>query len=222
MTPEQFIQEKAAAAVKALYQADVEASTLQVGVTRKEFEGDYTLVVFPLLKISRSAPEATGNAIGAWLVENVPEIAGYNSVTGFLNLLFSAVYWDEMFAEIARDEDFGQLPATGRNVMVEFSSPNTNKPLHLGHIRNNLLGDSVSRLLKAGGNSVIKATLVNDRGVHICKSMLAWEKLFDGKTPESTGIKGDHLVGDCYVAFDKLYKGEVKQLMAFNAINQRL
>ena len=213
MTPEQFIQEKAAAAVKALYQADVEASTLQVGVTRKEFEGDYTLVVFPLLKISRSAPEATGNAIGAWLVENVPEIAGYNSVKGFLNLLFSAVYWDEMFAEIARDEDFGQLPATGRNVMVEFSSPNTNKPLHLGHIRNNLLGDSVSRLLKAGGNNVIKATLVNDRGVHICKSMLAWEKLFDGKTPESTGIKGDHLVGDCYVAFDKLYKGEVKQLI---------
>ncbi|MBO6082871.1 MAG: arginine--tRNA ligase, partial [Bacteroidales bacterium] len=213
MTPEQFIQEKAAAAVKALYQADIQASDLQVGVTRKEFEGDYTLVVFPLLKISRSAPEATGNAIGAWLTENVPEIAGYNSVKGFLNLLFSAVYWDEMFADIARNEDFGQLPATGRNVMVEFSSPNTNKPLHLGHIRNNLLGDSVSRLLKAGGNNVIKATLVNDRGVHICKSMLAWEKLFDGKTPASTGIKGDHLVGDCYVAFDKLYKGEVKQLM---------
>ena len=213
MTPEQFIQEKAAAAVKALYQTDIEAASLQVGVTRKEFEGDYTLVVFPLLKISRSAPEATGNAIGAWLVENVPEIAGYNSVKGFLNLLFSPVYWDEVFAEIARKEDFGQLPPTGRNIMVEFSSPNTNKPLHLGHIRNNLLGDSVSRLLKAGGNNVIKATLVNDRGVHICKSMLAWEKLFDGKTPESTGIKGDHLVGDCYVAFDKLYKSEVKALM---------
>ncbi|MBR1405605.1 MAG: arginine--tRNA ligase [Bacteroidales bacterium] len=213
MTPERFIQEKAAAAVKALYQTDIDASSLQVGVTRKEFEGDYTLVVFPLLKISHSAPEATGNAIGAWLVENVPEIAGYNSVKGFLNLLFSAVYWDEMFAGIAADEDFGQLPPTGRNVMVEFSSPNTNKPLHLGHIRNNLLGDSVSRLLKAGGNHVIKSTIVNDRGVHICKSMLAWEKLFEGKTPESTGIKGDHLVGDCYVAFDKLYKGEVKQLM---------
>ena len=213
MTPERFIQEKAAAAVKALYQTDIDASSLQVGVTRKEFEGDYTLVVFPLLKISHSAPEATGNAIGAWLVENVPEIAGYNSVKGFLNLLFSAVYWDEMFAGIAADDDFGQLPPTGRNVMVEFSSPNTNKPLHLGHIRNNLLGDSVSRLLKAGGNHVIKSTIVNDRGVHICKSMLAWEKLFEGKTPESTGIKGDHLVGDCYVAFDKLYKGEVKQLM---------
>ena len=213
MTPEHFIQEKAAVAVKALYQTDIDASSLQVGVTRKEFEGDYTLVVFPLLKISHSAPEATGNAIGAWLVENVPEIAGYNSVKGFLNLLFSAVYWDEMFAGIAADDDFGQLPPTGRNVMVEFSSPNTNKPLHLGHIRNNLLGDSVSRLLKAGGNHVIKSTIVNDRGVHICKSMLAWEKLFEGKTPESTGIKGDHLVGDCYVAFDKLYKGEVKQLM---------
>ena len=213
MTPELFIQEKAAAAVKALYNADVEASSLQVSVTRKEFEGDYTLVVFPLLKVSHAAPENTGNAIGQWLTDNVPEIAGYNSVKGFLNLLFSAVYWDEMFAGIAADENFGQLPSTGRNIMVEFSSPNTNKPLHLGHIRNNLLGDSVSRLLKAGGNNVIKATLVNDRGVHICKSMLAWQKLFKGKTPASTGIKGDHLVGDCYVAFDKLYKGEVKQLM---------
>ena len=213
MTPELFIQEKAAAAVKALYNADVEASSLQVSVTRKEFEGDYTLVVFPLLKVSHAAPENTGNAIGQWLTDNVPEIAGYNSVKGFLNLLFSAVYWDEMFAGIAADEYFGQLPSTGRNIMVEFSSPNTNKPLHLGHMRNNLLGDSVSRLLKAGGNNVIKATLVNDRGVHICKSMLAWQKLFKGKTPASTGIKGDHLVGDCYVAFDKLYKGEVKQLM---------
>ena len=213
MTPELFIQEKAAAAVKALYNADVEASSLQVSVTRKEFEGDYTLVVFPLLKVSHAAPENTGNAIGQWLTDNVPEIAGYNSVKGFLNLLFSAVYWDEMFAGIAADENFGQLSPTGRNIMVEFSSPNTNTPLHLGHIRNNLLGDSVSRLLKAGGNNVIKATLVNDRGVHICKSMLAWKKLFEGKTPASTGIKGDHLVGDCYVAFDKLYKGEVKQLM---------
>ena len=213
MTPESFIQEKAAAAVKALYNTDMEPSALQVGVTRKEFEGDYTLVVFPLLKVSRSAPENTGNAIGQWLVDNVPAIAGYNSVKGFLNLSFSAAYWNEAFAQIAGDENFGRLPATGRNIMVEFSSPNTNKPLHLGHIRNNLLGDSVSRLLKAGGNNVIKATLVNDRGVHICKSMLAWQKLFDGKTPESTGIKGDHLVGDCYVAFDKMYKEEVRQLM---------
>ena len=214
MTPEKFIQNKAAEAIKALYGADVQAESLQVAVTRKEFEGDYTLVTFPLLKITHSAPDATGNAMGGWLVDNVPEIAAYNSVKGFLNLSFSAVYWDETFAEIAADEAFGQLAPTGKRIMVEFSSPNTNKPLHLGHIRNNLLGDSVSRLLKACGNEVIKSTIVNDRGVHICKSMLAWQKEFQGKTPESTGIKGDHLVGDCYVAFDKMYKAEVKELMA--------
>ena len=213
MAPEKFIQNKAAEAIKALYGADVQADSLQVAVTRKEFEGDYTLVTFPLLKITHSAPDATGNAIGQWLVDNVPEIAAFNSVKGFLNLSFSAVYWDETFAEIAADAAFGQLAPTGKRIMVEFSSPNTNKPLHLGHIRNNLLGDSVSRLLKACGNEVIKSTIVNDRGVHICKSMLAWQKEFQGKTPESTGIKGDHLVGDCYVAFDKMYKAEVKQLM---------
>ena len=213
MTPETFIQNKAAEAIKALYGADVQADSLQVAVTRKEFEGDYTLVTFPLLKITRCAPDATGNAIGQWLVDNVPEIAAFNSVKGFLNLSFSAVYWDETFAEIAANPEFGQLAPTGKRIMVEFSSPNTNKPLHLGHIRNNLLGDSVSRLLKACGNEVIKSTIVNDRGVHICKSMLAWQKEFQGKTPESTGIKGDHLVGDCYVAFDKMYKAEVKQLM---------
>ena len=213
MTPVKFIQNKAAEAIKALYGADVQADSLQVAVTRKEFEGDYTLVTFPLLKITHSAPDATGNSIGQWLVDNVPEIAAFNSVKGFLNLSFSAVYWDETFAEIAADEAFGQLAPTGKRIMVECSSPNTNKPLHLGHIRNNLLGDSVSRLLKACGNEVIKSTIVNDRGVHICKSMLAWQKEFQGKTPESTGIKGDHLVGDCYVAFDKMYKAEVKQLM---------
>ena len=214
MTPEKFIQNKAAEAIKALYGADVQAESLQVAVTRKEFEGDYTLVTFPLLKITHCAPDVTGNAIGGWLVDHVPEIAAFNSVKGFLNLSFSAVYWDETFAEIAADEAFGQLAPTGKRIMVEFSSPNTNKPLHLGHIRNNLLGDSVSRLLKACGNDVIKSTIVNDRGVHICKSMLAWQKEFQGKTPESTGIKGDHLVGDCYVAFDKMYKAEVKELMA--------
>ena len=213
MVPELFIQKKAAEAIKALYGADVQENILQVSVTRKEFEGDYTLVTFPLLKITHSAPDATGNAIGAWLVENVPEIAAFNSVKGFLNLSFSPVYWDETFAEVAANDAFGQLAPTGKRIMVEFSSPNTNKPLHLGHIRNNLLGDSVSRLLKACGNEVIKSTIVNDRGVHICKSMLAWQKEFQGKTPESTGIKGDHLVGDCYVAFDKMYKAEVKKLM---------
>ena len=214
MTPEIFIQNKAALAVKALYGAEVETATLQVAVTRKEFEGDYTLVVFPLLRLSRTTPENTGNAIGEWLVANVPEIASFNSVKGFLNLSFSSVYWDEMFQSIASDPAFGQLPPTGRRIMVEFSSPNTNKPLHLGHIRNNLLGDSVSRLLKACGNEVIKATLVNDRGVHICKSMLAWQKAFNGRTPASTGIKGDHLVGDCYVAFNDIYQQEVASLVA--------
>lgn len=198
----------------ALYGANIAPQDLQVSVTRKEFEGDYTLVVFPLLRISHASPEATGEAIGAYLKENVPEIAGYNCVKGFLNLLLSPVYWDETLKEIATDKSFGQLPSTGRRVMVEFSSPNTNKPLHLGHIRNNLLGDSVSKILAAGGNEVIKSTIVNDRGVHICKSMLAWKKLFEGKTPESTGIKGDHLVGDCYVAFDKIYKQEIADLVA--------
>ena len=181
-------------------------TSLQVSVTRKEFEGDYTLVTFPLLKITRQAPDATGNAIGEWLVANVPEISAFNSVKGFLNLSFSPVYWNEALQEMAADENPGRLPSTGRRIMVEFSSPNTNKPLHLGHIRNNLLGDSVSRILKACGNEVIKSTIVNDRGVHICKSMYAWEKLFNGATPESTGKKGDHLVGDCYVAYAKLEK----------------
>ena len=206
MTPEVFIQQKAAEAIKAIYNTEVAETSLQVSVTRKEFEGDYTLVTFPLLRITRQAPDATGTAIGEWLVKNVKEISAYNSVKGFLNLSFSPVYWNEALQEVASNENFGQLPATGKRIMVEFSSPNTNKPLHLGHIRNNLLGDSVSRILKACGNQVIKSTIVNDRGVHICKSMYAWEKLFDGKTPESTGIKGDHLVGDCYVAYAKMEK----------------
>ena len=206
MTPEKFIQLKASEAIKAVYGTEVAETSLQVSVTRKEFEGDYTLVTFPLLKITHQAPDVTGNAIGQWMVENVPEISAFNSVKGFLNLSFSPVYWNEALRDTASDAFYGQLPSTGKRIMVEFSSPNTNKPLHLGHIRNNLLGDSVSRILKACGNDVIKATLVNDRGVHICKSMYAWEKLFDGKTPESTGIKGDHLVGDCYVAYAKLEK----------------
>ena len=213
MTPEVFIQNQAAAAIQSLYGAAVNPSDLQEQVTRKEFEGDYTLVVFPLLKISHSAPENTGNAIGEYLVSNVPEIQGFNCVKGFLNILFSDIYWKEMLLSMVEDADYGQLPPTGRNIMVEFSSPNTNKPLHLGHIRNNLLGDSVSRLLKAGGNNVIKATLVNDRGVHICKSMYAWQKCFEGATPESTGKKGDHLVGDCYVAFNDILNSEVEQMV---------
>ena len=214
MTPESFIAGKAVLAIKDLYNTDVQPSDIQVQVTRKEFEGDYTLVVFPLLRISHSSPDATGKAIGDWLTSNVPEISGFNVVKGFLNISLSQLWWNELFSEIASDPDFGVLPSTGRNIMVEFSSPNTNKPLHLGHIRNNLLGDSVSRLLKASGNNVIKVTLVNDRGVHICKSMYAWQKSFAGATPESTGKKGDHLVGDCYVEFNNILTREVKELVA--------
>ncbi len=206
MTAEQFIAAKASEAVKAIYGASVEASALQVQPTRKEFEGDYTLVVFPLLRITRQSPDATGSAIGEWLQANCPEISAFNSVKGFLNLSLSNLYWRESLESIAADRDYGRLPSTGRRIMVEFSSPNTNKPLHLGHVRNNLLGSSVSDLLKAAGNEVIKVTLVNDRGVHICKSMYAWQQRFGGATPESSGKKGDHLVGDCYVEFAKMEK----------------
>lgn len=206
MSAENFIAAKASEAIKAVYGADVTPETLQVQPTRKEFEGDYTLVVFPLLRITRQSPDATGNALGDWLKANCPEVSAFNSVKGFLNLSLSNLYWKESLESIAANPDFGQLPSTGRRIMVEFSSPNTNKPLHLGHVRNNLLGASVSNLLKAAGNEVIKATLVNDRGVHICKSMYAWKARFNGATPESSGKKGDHLVGDCYVEFAKMEK----------------
>ena len=211
--PENFVARKASEAVKALYGVDMDQSGFQVQVTRKEFEGDYTLVVFPLLKVSRTSPEATGNAIGAYMKENFAEIASYNVVKGFLNISFSTAYWNAVFSDIASTEDFGQHAPTGRTVMVEFSSPNTNKPLHLGHIRNNLLGWSVSRLLEANGHKVLKVNLVNDRGIHICKSMLAWLKKGNGETPESSGKKGDHLVGDYYVAFNNMYKEEVDRLV---------
>ena len=214
INPEKFIAEKAAEAVKSLYGAEMDQSAFQVQVTRKEFEGDYTLVVFPLLKVSKSNPEATGNAIGEYMKGHFSEIASYNVVKGFLNISFSILYWNELFEGIASAEDFGQLAPTGRTVMVEFSSPNTNKPLHLGHIRNNLLGWSVSRLLEANGHKVLKVNLVNDRGIHICKSMLAWLKTGNGETPESSGKKGDHLVGDYYVAFNNIYKEEVDRLVA--------
>ena len=197
-----------------MYGADLPSASYQVQVTRKEFEGDYTLVVFPLLKVSRQSPEATGKAIGEWLKENAVEIDGYNIVKGFLNIRFSNSYWISLFSSIAGNPDYGQLPPTGKTIMVEFSSPNTNKPLHLGHIRNNLLGWSVSRLLEANGHKVLKVNLVNDRGIHICKSMLAWLKTGNGETPESSGKKGDHLVGDYYVAFNDMYKKEVDSLVA--------
>ncbi len=214
MSPDKFIIEKAQAAVSSLFGAELPETSFQVQVTRKEFEGDYTLVVFPLLKISKLSPEATGQAIGNWLKENTPEVADYNTVKGFLNISFSNGYWKSLFSAIAADEGFGQLPSTGKTIMVEFSSPNTNKPLHLGHIRNNLLGWSVSRLLEANGHKVMKVNLVNDRGIHICKSMLAWLKTGNGETPESSGKKGDHLVGDYYVEFNNIYKKEVAELTA--------
>ena len=203
----------AANAIHKLWETEVDPSSVQVQITRKEFEGDYTVVVFPFVKTSRQAPEATGAAIGEWIVANVPEISAFNCVKGFLNLSLSNEYWNSVLAEMVQTPDFGQLPDTGRTVMAEFSSPNTNKPLHLGHIRNNLLGWSVSRLLEANGHRVIKANLVNDRGIHICKSMLAWLKTCNGATPESLGVKGDHLVGDCYVKFNDLYKAEVEALV---------
>lgn len=209
-----FIASSAATAVKALYGTEPVPGLIQTQPTRKEFEGDVTLVVFPLLKTSRKAPEATAEEIGRWLKENVARIAGYNVVKGFLNIKLSGSYWAEVLSGIASDPDFGQLPSTGKTVMVEFSSPNTNKPLHLGHIRNNLLGWSISQLLKACGHNVMRVNLVNDRGIHICKSMLAWLKCGNGVTPESSGMKGDHLVGDFYVKFNDLFKAEVKELVA--------
>lgn len=214
MSPDIFIAEAAQQSVEALFGQSVDLSLLQVSPTRKEFEGDYTLVVFPLLRISKMAPEATASAIGDYLVANVPQVASYNVVKGFLNICLSPLYWNSTLASIASDSNYGQLPSSGKTIMVEFSSPNTNKPLHLGHIRNNLLGWSVSQLLAAAGHRVIRVNLVNDRGIHICKSMLAWLKTANGATPESSGKKGDHLVGDCYVAFNDIYKAEVARIKA--------
>ncbi|MCD8313645.1 MAG: arginine--tRNA ligase [Bacteroidales bacterium] len=212
MTPEKFIAGRAVEAVRALYGASVEASAMEVQVTRKDFEGDYTLLVFPLSKVSHAAPEQTGRAIGDWLTANCPEVEACNTVKGFLNISFSRAWWNGIFHDIAASPDYGQLPPTGKTVMVEFSSPNTNKPLHLGHVRNILLGWSVSELLAACGHKVLKVNLVNDRGIHICKSMIAWKRIGQGRTPETSGQKGDHLVGDCYVAFNDLYKAEVEEL----------
>ncbi|MCR4565192.1 MAG: arginine--tRNA ligase [Bacteroidales bacterium] len=213
-SPDALLLSAASKAVESLYNTQVPDALLQVEPTRKDFEGDYTLVVFPLLKITHSSPEMTAKAIGEELLAQCPEIGSYNAVKGFLNVCFSSLYWQETLQAIAEDANFGTLPATGRQVMIEFSSPNTNKPLHLGHIRNNLLGWSVSRLLQENGHQVMRVNLVNDRGIHICKSMLAWKKCANGETPASGGKKGDHLVGDYYVAFNNLYVQEVKDLMA--------
>ena len=210
---ETFISDAVRRSVEALY-GTLDGEQLQIQKTRREFEGDYTLVTFPLLRRSRKSPEATATEIGEYMTAHVPEIKSYNVIKGFLNLSLDASFWGARFAEIVADETFGQAPATGRTVMIEYSSPNTNKPLHLGHIRNNLLGYSVAQILAANGHTVIKANLVNDRGIHICKSMLAWKLYGNGETPESTGMKGDHLVGKYYVEFDKHYKAQIKELEA--------
>ncbi len=213
MNIESFITEVAAASLTALY-GELPIEEVQIQKTRKEFEGDYTLVVFPLLRRSRMAPEATATQVGEHIVANNAEFSGFNVVKGFLNLSLSPSFWAKCFDQICTTDNFGIAPSSGRTVMVEYSSPNTNKPLHLGHIRNNLLGYSVALILEANGHKVIKANLVNDRGIHICKSMLAWQMYGNGETPASSGMKGDHLVGKYYVEFDKHYKAEIKELMA--------
>ncbi len=220
MNPELFINAQAKLALKELYGAEVEERLIQTQATRKEFEGDITLVTFPLLKTSHKGPEQTAEEIGRWLKERCPEVESFNVVKGFLNIKFSLGYWSNIFRSISAAEDFGTLPPTGKRVMIEFSSPNTNKPLHLGHIRNNLLGWSVSKLLEANGHEVIRVNLVNDRGIHICKSMLAWLRWGNGETPQSSGIKGDHLVGKYYVLFSNELKKETKAIAAERGISE--
>ena len=222
MTIENILAQGAADAVKALYGAEIDPSALKPSATKKEFEGDMTVIVFPVLKMSKKNPEMTANEIGQWMVENVPAVEKYNAVKGFLNLSISKSYWLDLLLSVAADENFGFRPQTPESplVMVEYSSPNTNKPLHLGHVRNNLLGYSLACILAANGNKVIKTNIVNDRGIHICKSMLAWERWGNGVTPETAGKKGDHLIGDFYVAFDKHFKEEVKQIMEEKNISE--
>ena len=214
------IEDKLVASVinglKALYGQEVPEKMVQLQKTKKEFEGHLTLVVFPFLKMSRKGPEQTAQEIGEYLKANEPAVAAFNVIKGFLNLTIASATWIELLNEIQADEQYGLVQATETSplVMIEYSSPNTNKPLHLGHVRNNLLGNALANIVAANGNKVVKTNIVNDRGIHICKSMLAWKKYGNGETPETSGKKGDHLVGDYYVSFDKHYKAEVKELMA--------
>ena len=209
-----LIAEAAVEALKALYGAEVTAQQVQVQKTRPEFEGHLTLVTFPFLRMSRKKPEDTGRDIAEWLMQHTDLVAGYNVVKGFLNLVIAPAKWLQLLAEIDADARYGLVAPTAESplVMIEYSSPNTNKPLHLGHVRNNLLGWAVAQIAEANGNRVVKTNIVNDRGIHICKSMLAWLKWGNGETPESSGKKGDHLIGDYYVAFDKHYREEVKEI----------
>ena len=216
MKIEQQLAADAAAALKALYGADVEAGSIQLEKTKREFEGHLTLVVFPYLRLSRKKPEETAEEIGRYLMEHSAAVAGYNVIKGFLNLTVAPAAWVALLDDINRDARYG-LTEPGEDaplVMIEYSSPNTNKPLHLGHVRNNLLGWALAQIVEACGNRVVKTNIVNDRGIHICKSMLAWQKYGNGETPESSGKKGDHLIGDYYVAFDQHYRAEVKELTA--------
>ncbi|HTM97725.1 MAG TPA: arginine--tRNA ligase [Pedobacter sp.] len=207
-----FIITETLNAIKQLYNEEVAESVINIQETRKEFEGQITLVVFPIVRFSKKSPEETANAIGEYLLQNVEQVTAFNVVKGFLNLSIADSYWLNLFNNELLHDDFLTVKPNGKKVMVEYSSPNTNKPLHLGHVRNNLLGYSVAELLKADGFEVFKVNLVNDRGIHICKSMLAWEKWGNGETPESSGLKGDHLVGKYYVIFDKEYKKEIDTL----------
>ena len=214
------IEDKLVASVisglKALYGQEVPEKMVQMQKTKKEFEGHLTLVVFPFLKMSKKGPEQTAQEIGEYLKANDPAVAAFNVIKGFLNLTSASATWIELLNEIQADEQYGLMQVTDASplVMIEYSSPNTNKPLHLGHVRNNLLGNALANVVAANGNTVVKTNFVNDRGIHICKSMLAWKKYGNGETPETSGKKGDHLVGDYYVSFDKHYKAEVKELMA--------
>ncbi len=216
MKIEEQITSAALAAIKELYGAEVPTQMIQLQKTRSDFEGNLTLVTFPLLKTSRKKPEITAQEIGEYLKQNCKAVADFNVVKGFLNLMIAQSAWTELLNDMNADKHFGEKQPTENSplVMVEYSSPNTNKPLHLGHVRNNLLGGSLARIMEANGNKVVKTNIVNDRGIHICKSMLAWQKWGNGETPESSGKKGDHLIGDYYVAFDKHYREEVAQLKA--------
>ncbi|MGX5691338.1 arginine--tRNA ligase [Arcticibacter tournemirensis] len=209
-----FIVQGTLQAVKALYSTELKESDINLQETRKEFEGEITIVTFPLTRFSKKSPEQTGSEIGEYLKEHRPEISGFNVIKGFLNLSLDSTYLLQVFSDTISNSAFGDIPSNGKKVMVEYSSPNTNKPLHLGHIRNNLLGYSVAQILAASGYEVIKANLVNDRGIHICKSMLAWQRFGNGETPKSSGLKGDHLVGKYYVIFDKEYKKQIDELKA--------
>ncbi len=216
MNIEQKLVSSVIGGLKALYGQDVPAAQVQLQKTKKEFEGHLTLVVFPFLRMSKKGPEQTAQEIGEYLQANEPSVAAFNVIKGFLNLTIASSAWIELLNGIHADKRYGIVAVTDNSplVMIEYSSPNTNKPLHLGHVRNNLLGNALANIVAANGNKVVKTNIVNDRGIHICKSMLAWQKYGNGETPESSGKKGDHLIGDYYVSFDKHYKAEVKELMA--------